>query len=166
MHQWNGNIMSILWTCSEKQSMYSLQCYLLLYYEVQFPIGFLICWRIVGGCIIRNITMTRSWLLLSATLMQYQHYPTLIITHHANMTTHRLIPDQPIIIFTLVSVTCAINFGVGKLAKLNYSNLVCEQMVWIDTKTAEIMNISIESWERCCWAMRGTNLNIALGKFG
>ena len=80
-----------------QQSNQCIHCnviYVLLYYEVQFPIGFLICWRIVGGCIIRNITMTRSWLLLSATLMQYQHYPTLIITHHANMTTHRLIPDQ------------------------------------------------------------------------
>ncbi len=40
-------------------------------------------------------------------------------------------------------------------------------MVFIDTKTAEqeIMNISIESWEWCCPG-RGTNLNIALGKFG
>ena len=81
---------------------------------------------------------------------------------HVNTRPER---HQPIIIFTLLLVTCAINFGVGKLAKSNYSNLVCEQMVSIDTKTAEIMKISIESWERCC-AVRGTNLNIALGNFG
>ena len=76
-----------------KQSVHLLQRYL-LHYEVPFPIRFLICWWIVGGCIIRNITMTRSWLLLSVTLMQYQHYLTLIITHHANMTTNTVIQDQ------------------------------------------------------------------------
>ena len=70
------------------------------------------------------------------------------------MTTHILLQDQigPAYdyLHTTVLVTWAINSGVGKLAKLNYWNLGCEQMVFIDTKTAEeIMNISIESLE---WA--------------